>query len=161
MIQKKWLNYFKNVLIQTSKLSTCASKQVGCILVKDNRILAISYNGVLPKQEHCNTVFNSEQINNNKQKRQQHHKWSHYNQIHAQQNLLMYCAKNGIITNDTEMYITLTPCIDCAKLIASSGIKKVFYLNQYDKQNGLCILNKSGIEFYNINQYLNKSEENK
>ncbi|MCK4259916.1 MAG: hypothetical protein KAX49_13120 [Halanaerobiales bacterium] len=57
------MNYFKNICIETGKLSTCACKKVGAVLTKDNRILAIGYNGTGPKCKHCNDIFNKKNFN--------------------------------------------------------------------------------------------------
>lgn len=151
--------YFIEVTKVTSKLSTCASKQVGALLVKDNRILAIGYNGVPAGHKHCNEIFNSKTIKLSKEdadifnrrviefskeERVQHSNWSTLNEIHAEQNLIAFCAKNGIKTDGAELYCSLSPCIHCAKIIYASGITKVYYLEEYDRD-------KTGIEFLSKN----------
>ena len=145
----KYVEYFKKVSIETSKLSTCASKAVGAVLVKNNRILAISYNGVVSKAEHCNKIFDAYELYTKEYEREIHHKWSLNNEIHAEQNLISFCAKNGISTKNTELYITLEPCITCSKLITASGITKVYFINYYDKSD-----NQIGLKFLKNNNIL-------
>lgn len=138
-MKQKMKTYFKDVAIRTSQLSTCASKQVGAVLVKDNRILGIGYNGTASGCEHCNERWASDNMTN-EICRNEHHKWSKVNELHAEQNLLAYCAKEGISTKDTILFVTLSPCIDCAKLIYASGIKEIYYIVPYDKDT-------TGLEF--------------
>jgi len=136
----KLINYFKNVCIETGKLSTCACKQVGCILVKDKRIIVCGYNGVSSGLKHCNRIFDKEIILYNNDERKRHHEWSLLNESHAEQNMFSFCAKEGIKTNNTILFVTLSPCINCAKLIFSAGIKEVYYIEEYD-------LDKAGLKF--------------
>lgn len=126
-MKTKLAQYFKDVAIRTSQLSTCRSKQVGAVLVKDGRILGIGYNGTPSGCVHCSQLFSSNFD------RDEHHKWSKENELHAEQNLLAFSAKEGISTKDTQLFVTLSPCIDCAKLIYSAGIKEIYYVEEYDK----------------------------
>jgi dCMP deaminase len=130
-------SYFMEIAKLTGKLSTCASKQVGAVLVFNNRIIGIAYNGVPSKQEHCNKIFSKETIAKD---RELHHLWSNKNELHAEQNLISYCARNGIKTEDSILFLTISPCIHCAKIILVSGIKEVYYFEEYDKD-------KTGIDF--------------
>lgn len=70
--------------------------------------------------------------------------------IHAEQNALMFCAKNGISTDGCDMYVTASPCINCAKLIIQAGIKKVYYAEEYRKTDGIELLEKAGIDCIKI-----------
>ena len=145
----KMHRYFIDVLNRTAELSTCTAKAVGALLVDDNRIIAIGYNGVSSGKKHCNLIFgpdgNEDKKNMfNDSVRDKHHEWSHINEIHAEENLLGYAARKGIKTEGTIMYVSLSPCIYCAKSIVAHGIKKVLYLCEYDKD-------KSGIEFLKNN----------
>jgi dCMP deaminase len=121
--------YFFNVALLTSSLSTCISKQVGAVLVKDNRIIATGYNGVASGKKHCNEIF-TEPFN-----RELHHTWSIFNELHAEENLISLCAKNGIKTKNSKLYLTLSPCITCAKIILAAGISEVHYIKEYDKDS--------------------------
>ncbi len=126
--------FFMKVAKLTAELSTCVSKQVGCVFVKDNRIIISSYNGVGSGKQHCNCIFNKD-FN-----REEHHQWSKKNELHAEQNGISYAAKKGISLENASVFVTISPCIDCAKQLLASGISHVFYDNEYD-------FDKSGIDF--------------
>jgi len=83
--------------------------------------------------------------------REEHHKWSLENELHAEQNALMACCKNGIATNGADMYMTISPCKTCALLIVQAGIKSVFFEVEYDLSAGFEILKKNNIGYHNIN----------
>jgi len=141
-MKPKYLNYLKTICLETSKLSTCVSKQVGAILVKDTRIIAIGYNGVASKAKHCNQIYKKENFD-----REKHHIWSKLNEYHAEENLLLFCLRNGINITDSILITSLSPCINCAKLIANSGIKTIYFIEEYDKdQTGLDFLKKNKIK---------------
>lgn len=130
-LEDKLINYFKNVCLETSKLSTCVSKQVGAVLVRDKRIIAIGYNGVPSGATHCNDIFNKESFN-----REEHTKWSVTHEYHAEENIFSFCLREGISTKNSTMFISLSPCINCAKMISNSGITQVFYIEEYDRDTG-------------------------
>lgn len=110
-----WNEYFKEIVQVTAKRSPCKRLNVGCILVKDNRIISQGYNGFLSGCEHKSIVRdNHEQAT-----------------IHAEQNALCDCAKRGVSTLDCDVYVTHYPCIICTRLLLSSGIKKIYYINDY------------------------------
>lgn len=131
-------NFFKNTIIELSKLSKCVSKQVGAILVKDGRIVSTGYNGTLPKTINCCDV---------KIPIESHHEWSIRNELHAEQNALMIAAKNGISTNGCHLYCTLQPCNTCILLLIQAGISKIFYINKYDRST----YSKELLEYLDIN----------
>lgn len=134
------IDYFMRVATETAKLSTCVSKQVGAVLVRDNRIIAIGYNGVPSQRTHCNQIFDSKDFDRDK-----HHEWSLYNELHAEQNIISYCAKNGISIDNSILFVTLSPCINCAKLLLTSGVRMIYYLDIYDKENGLDFLHRNKV----------------
>ena len=149
-MNKKIKEYFKDVCIRTSKLSTCVSKQVGVVLIKDLRIIAIGYNGVPSGVKHCNEKFDENNFD-----REEHHDWSHLNENHAEQNLVSFCAKNGIIMNNTILLISMSPCINCAKIILNSGVKKIIFIEWYDlSDDGVKFLNNNNIECVNYDEWI-------
>jgi dCMP deaminase len=110
-----WDEYFSKIVIATSERSPCERLQVGCLLVKDNRIVSQGYNGFLPGCPHESIVRdNHEQAT-----------------LHAEQNALMDCAKRGVSCNECTAYITHYPCIICTRLLLAGGIKKIKYVNDY------------------------------
>lgn len=127
-LKEKMLKYFVNVCIETSKLSTCVSKQVGAVLVRDKRIIAIGYNGVPSGHMHCNEIFNQDNFD-----RDAHSEWSKTHEFHAEENVFAFCLREGISTKDATLFISLSPCSTCAKLILNSGIKAVYYIEEYDR----------------------------
>jgi dCMP deaminase len=66
--------------------------------------------------------------------------------VHAEQNVIAFCAKNGIPTKDTVLYITLSPCKNCAKLIIQAGIKEIVYSEDYRDSDGIDFLSQNGIK---------------
>ena len=110
-----WDEYYREIVQVTANRSPCSRKHVGCLLVKDNRIVSQAYNGFLPGCPHKSIVRdNHEQAT-----------------IHAEQNALCDCAKRGVSCDNAEAYITHYPCLNCMKLLTASGIKKIYYINDY------------------------------
>ena len=110
-----WDEYFSKIVKVTAERSPCERLQVGCLLVKDNRIISQGYNGFLPGCPHESIVRdNHEQAT-----------------LHAEQNALMDCAKRGVSCEGCTAYVTHYPCIICARLLLAGGIKKINYLNDY------------------------------
>lgn len=140
--------------------STCCRLNVGAVLVKDNRVISIGFNGTPTGQLHCEENFRNIYEREYKAKYPSyedfvasrdfydlHGKWSVTNELHAEQNAILFAAKNGIATAGSSLYVTFSPCVHCAKVIVSAGIKKVFYKTLYDRsQEGLAFLAQNGIE---------------
>ena len=115
MDRPSWNEYFKEIVQITSKRSSCNRLQVGCLLVKDNRIISQGYNGFLPGLPHESIIRdNHEQAT-----------------VHAEQNAISDCAKRGVSCLESIAYITHYPCINCFKILAASGIKEIRYINDY------------------------------
>ena len=110
-----WDEYFKKIVQATRERSPCHRLKVGCLLVKDNRIVSQGYNGFLPGCKHQSIVRdNHEQAT-----------------IHAEQNALMDCAKRGVRCDKSTAYITHYPCIICARLLLAAGIHEIKYIDDY------------------------------
>lgn len=110
-----WDEYFKKIAICTSERSDCKRLQVGCILVKDNRIISQGYNGFISGHPHKSVVVNDHEIAT----------------IHAEQNAIIDCAKRGVNCDGATAYITHFPCINCIKFLVQGGIKEILYINDY------------------------------
>lgn len=110
-----WDSYFMSMAILISSRSACERLHVGCVLVKDTRVISVGYNGFLPKAPHKSIMKDGHEQAT----------------VHAEQNAITDCAKRGISCIDSTAYITHYPCINCSKIIAASGIKNVIYLNDY------------------------------
>jgi dCMP deaminase len=115
MDRPSWTEYFKQLALITSSRSPCERLKVGCVLVKDNRIISQGYNGFLPGAPHESKV-----IDNHEQAT-----------VHAEQNAITDCAKRGVSSADCDAYITHYPCVNCMKILCASGIKNIFYINDY------------------------------
>ena len=115
MERLSWDEYFSKIVKVTAERSPCERLQVGCLLVKDNRIISQGYNGFLPGCPHESIVRdNHEQAT-----------------LHAEQNAIIDCAKRGVSCEGSTAYVTHYPCIICARLLLAGGIKKINYLNDY------------------------------
>ena len=115
MERPSWSEYFKDIVTITAKRSSCNRLHVGCIFVKDNRIIAQGYNGYIAGCEHKEIIKDNHNIST----------------IHAEQNTICDCAKRGVSCENSIAYITHFPCYNCMKLMVSSGIKEINYINGY------------------------------
>jgi dCMP deaminase len=115
MTRPSWDEYFKEIVQVTAKRSPCERLQVGCLLVKDNRIVSQGYNGFLPGCQHQSIV------------RDGHEQAT----VHAEQNAISDCAKRGVSCEDCTAYITHYPCIICCRILLAAGITKIKYINDY------------------------------
>jgi dCMP deaminase len=110
-----WDEYFTQLAQVTSTRSSCERLQVGCVLVRDNRVISQGYNGYMAGCPHISIVRdNHEQAT-----------------IHAEQNAIADCAKRGVSCEGTTAYITHFPCIICMRLLIASGIKTIKYIEDY------------------------------
>ena len=105
-----WDDYFMSIAFLISSRSTCDRLHVGCVLVKDTRIISVGYNGFLPKLPHKSCV------------RDGHEQAT----VHSEQNAITDCAKRGVPTDNATAYITHYPCINCCKILCAAGIKKIY-----------------------------------
>lgn len=121
-----WNKYFLEVAKVVSTRATCPRKSVGCVIVKDLRIVATGYNGSLPKQGHCTDVGCAIYSNHC------------VRTIHAETNALLQAAKEGITLNGSSVYCTTQPCWNCFKNLVTAGITSIYYLDDYNaKTNDL------------------------
>jgi len=119
---------YMNIAKEVAKLSHCMSFQVGCVLVKDGRIISTGYNGTPVGYLNCDDIFSKETFD-----REKHHEFSETFELHAELNAILYAAKAGVAIDNSIMYTTLHPCNDCLKMICNSGIKTIYYKDEYDK----------------------------
>ena len=110
-----WDEYFTKLVIATSERTPCHRLQVGCILVKDNRIISQGYNGFLPGCPHTSIVRNNHEQAT----------------VHAEQNAIADCAKRGVSCMGSTAYITHYPCIICMRMLCASGISEIKYMEDY------------------------------
>jgi dCMP deaminase len=129
--------------------STCVRMQVGAVLVKQNRIISMGYNGVPRGKEHCNEKFADPKWldpANEKQFLEEHHVFAVRNEIHAEMNAILFAARSDVSTEDTAMYASWSPCIQCAKAMLVAGITKSYFYKLYDREiEGVEFLRENGI----------------
>ena len=118
--------------------SHCTKAQVGAVLTKDTRIISIGYNGPPAGTHNCDEEFGDEGCPRDS-------KGSCSLALHAEQNAILYASKNGVSLENSTIYVTLSPCISCARIIYSMKIKKVIYLHSYAAYKGLA--SDEGVDF--------------
>jgi dCMP deaminase len=134
MSDKKQIKYDKAYLRMAqewAKLSYCERKKVGAIIVKDNMIISDGYNGTPSGYENCCENSNGD---------------TNWYVLHAEANAILKVAKSTKSSDGSTLYITLSPCKECSKLIIQSGIKRVVYKNEYKDISGIEFLKTYGIE---------------
>jgi len=99
--------------------ATCDRLHVGCVLVKNHRIIATGYNGSISGHDHCEDIGHLMHENGCKRT------------IHAEMNALLQCAKHGIATEGATAYVTHYPCPDCMKSLNQAGIQTIYYKHYY------------------------------
>ena len=131
-----WDQYFSKIVKVTSERSPCERLKVGCLLVKENRIISQGYNGFLPNHPHVSIVKNNHEQAT----------------VHAEQNAIADCAKRGVSCSGSTAYITHYPCIICCRILLASGISKVKYLEDYKNDELVSIFfNQSSTSISKIN----------
>ncbi len=127
--------------------SYCKRRQVGAILVKDNRIISDGFNG---------TPSGFENVCEDEQNRTKPYV------LHAEANAITKVARSANSSENATLYVTASPCIECAKLIIQAGIKRVVYSDSYRLNDGLELLRRANIELSRIEteQHDNKKVEN-
>ena len=110
-----WDEYFMSLALLISSRSPSKRLKVGSVIVKDNRVISSGYNGFPSGAPHESIMRDGHEINT----------------IHSEQNSISDSAKRGVAIQDTTIYITHFPCINCVKYIISSGIKQIIYLDDY------------------------------
>jgi dCMP deaminase len=129
---------FMDLAVNLAQRSHCIKAQVGAVLTKDTRIISIGYNGPPAGTHNCDEEFPETGCERDS-------KGSCSLALHAEQNAILYASKNGMSVEGATIYVTLSPCIACARIIFSMKIKKVFFLHSYAKYKG--IEKDEGVEF--------------
>ncbi|HKG06602.1 MAG TPA: dCMP deaminase family protein, partial [Pedobacter sp.] len=139
MIEKPSFNQiFMNLATDLSARSHCVRAQVGAVLVKDTRIISIGYNGPPADTHNCDEEWPDTGCARDS-------RGSCSLALHAEENAILYAVKNGSKINGSTLYTTLSPCIACARLILSSGIKLVLFKDSYAEYKGLS--SDEGVDF--------------
>lgn len=156
-MKRELIQMFKEITLIISKRSTCCRKQVGSIIVREGRIISTGWNGTASKTSSCKDYFEfkiqSENLNREEYFKSQlfldeHREFSNLREIHGECNCIIY-AKQDL--SDTELFCSLSPCINCAKIILAAGIKTVYYIEEYDREKlGLELLKNNNIKVFKI-----------
>ena len=134
MTEKKQRRYdvaYLKMAMEWAKLSHCNRKQVGALIVKGNMIISDGFNGTPSGFENC-CEDESDAT-----------KWY---VLHAEANAILKVAASTQSCKDATLYITLSPCKECSKLIHQAGIKRLVYAKEYKDNSGLAFLEKAGVE---------------
>lgn len=128
MTRPTWDEYFLDRVQQNACMSTCLTRKVGAVLTRGNRIVSDGFNGNLPGHPHCDQG-GCPRCNDP-------HVVSGVGLercfcVHAETNVVSYCARNGVSMEGTTLWLPCTPCLDCFKLVASSGVSEIVYAEPY------------------------------
>ncbi|WP_394340652.1 deoxycytidylate deaminase [Kaistella daneshvariae] len=129
-----------------SKLSYCKRKQVGALIVKDRMIISDGYNGTPSGFENCCEDENGK---------------TQWFVLHAEANAILKLAASTQSAKDATLYLTLSPCKECSKLILQAGIRKVVYIDEYSDEDGIEFLKNHGIELLRVPQDFLKQKTQK
>ena len=120
-----------------AKLSHCERKQVGALIVKDSMIISDGYNGAPSGFDNCCEDEEGKTI---------------WYVLHAEANAIMKVSKSTNNSNGATLYITLSPCKECSKLVLQAGIRRVVYMKGYKDDAGIKFLDKAGVEIEQIEE---------
>lgn len=129
-----WDEYFLKVAMLVSERATCPRMHVGCVLVKDKRILSTGYNGSIPGDAHCEDEGCIIEDNHC------------IRTIHAEMNAILQCAVHGVSTEGAVAYVTNMPCSNCAKALIGAGIKEVIIFSEYHNTQAEMFFGKANIK---------------
>lgn len=149
-MKPKHIEYYMRVCYLTAKLSTAKRLKVGAIAVKDNRTISIGYNGTVSGQDNsCEYIVRGEVGCDPEEfplidSRSRYKLVTKPEVIHAERNCLDKIAKSNESSEGAVMFITHSPCIECAKSIFNTGIKTVFY-SEFKTGDGIDFLTRVGV----------------
>ena len=133
--KQRYDSAYIKMAVEWSRLSHCERKQVGAIIVKDGMIIADGYNGTPSGFDNCCENSDGE---------------THWYVLHAEANAILKLARSNNSAVGATLYITLSPCRDCSKLIHQAGIVRVVYRDEYKDTSGLDFLKSANVEVEHI-----------
>ena len=128
--QEKIDETYMRMALEWAKQSHCVKKKVGALIVKDKMIISDGYNGTPSGFDNVCEIDNE----------------TNWEVLHAEANAILKGAKHGASCNDATLYLSMSPCKDCAKLIHQAGIKRVVYLEKYRDKKGIYFLESAGVK---------------
>lgn len=151
-MKAKWVSAFMDTAERFAQLSSAVKLKVGSVVVKENRIISIGYNGTPSGWGNtCEKIVDVDV--NDPRYNYNNFSWelvTNDDVIHAEANAILKLAKDGESGSGADLFCTHAPCIHCAKLIYGAGIRKVFYREDYKSTDGLDFLNKCNIEIEKV-----------
>ncbi len=133
-----WDEYFVQIAFTVAQRSTCDRAHVGCVLVRDRRILTTGYNGAPAGLPHCDDVghllIDGHCVRT----------------LHAEQNALIQAALHGVGTEGATAYVTHQPCLTCAKMLINAGVRRVVYAGNYPDDHSRRFLDAAGVELVHL-----------
>lgn len=147
---------FMELAVNLARRSHCIRIQVGSVLTKETRIISIGYNGPPAGTHNCDEEWADQGCAIDR-------KGSCSLSIHAEENAILYAAQHGTSIEGATLYVTLAPCLACARIIFTMKIKKVIYLHSYAQWKG--IATEEGVDFLRrfgveVVQYTGKAVNN-
>lgn len=137
-----WDEYFMSIAVLASQRSPCNRLNVGSVVVNNNRLISMGYNGYIPGAPHISRVHDNHE----------------QSIIHSEINAITDCAKRGSSLDGAKLYVTHYPCINCFRTIAACGIKEIIYLNNYN--NNLIVKELANDSNITIRQLLDNPNHN-
>ena len=131
--QQKHDKFYLDIALRVSEMSDAIRNKVGCVIVKNHNIISYGWNG-MPKgfDNNCEDEVNGKLITKKEV-------------LHSELNAISKLVKSNQSSENSTLYLTLSPCLECSKLIIQSSITRVVYINEYRKTDGLELLKKAGI----------------
>jgi dCMP deaminase len=127
MKKRKYQELYKDFAIRVADMSYAKRKQVGCVIVKDGRVISMGWNGMPSGFDNVCELGDGT---------------TNPFVIHAEMNAIIKMSKSTDSCDDASLFVTLSPCVECAKLILQSGIKEVFYFEEYRCSKGVDLIQK-------------------
>ena len=142
MKRPDWDEYWMQIANYAKTRSTCIRRNVGAVIVKNNQILSMGYNGAPTKLKHCEeTGCLRQQMNVPSGERAEICR-----AIHAEQNAIIHAAKHGVSIEGATIYVTSSPCNICAKMLINSGISEIVYEEEYPDKIANDLLKSTNIK---------------
>ena len=133
-----WDQYFMNIAQVVATRSTCPRKYVGAVIVRNRTILSTGYNGSIRGMPHCSDVGHMMEDNHC------------VATIHAEANAIIQAARNGVMIEGADVYVTASPCWNCFKQLANAGVKRIVYGEFYRDNRIFDVAQHIGIELLHL-----------
>jgi len=143
MPRSDWDDYFLQHARLTATRSTCLSRQVGCVMVKDHHIVACGYNGAPSKAPHCLDIGCA------REGLASGERLDLCRSLHGEQNAIAQAARHGISLKGATCYVTVRPCAMCMRLLIQAGVERIVFGDGYPDEKTVQVAKESGFEARN------------